>query len=83
VAVTASGTTSQSFVLDSGIVSGTVTANTTGNPVISGATIETSDGAYSAITGSGGTYSITMPPGTYTLLARKSGYGSAYTSVTA
>lgn len=52
-----------------GTIHGTVTY-ATGTPVV-GALVQTSDG-HSAATGAGGTYTITVPPSTYTVFASDS-----------
>jgi N-acetylneuraminic acid mutarotase len=57
-----------------GVVSGTVTDSSSGNP-ISGATVSTPDG-HSATTDSSGSYTLSLPVGTYDVTAAAFGYGS-------
>ena len=51
------------------IISGKVTANASGHPLIVGATVKTSDGSMSAVTGLDGKYELVVSSGTYTLEA--------------
>ena len=75
-------TTTQDFALTStgpttGTISGTVIDATTSN-AISGATVTTSTGGYSATTDSSGTYTISnVSPATYSVTASAAGYTSA------
>lgn len=58
-----------------GIISGTIT-NLSGTGIV-GATVSTTPGGYSTTTGSGGSYTIIgVAPGTYSVIASKSGYQS-------
>jgi len=78
VTVTENQTTTVNFELETGpttgTISGTITDATNTGP-LSGALVETTDSEYDATTGANGTYSFTsVPPGTYTVQATKSGY---------
>ncbi|MCE5315603.1 MAG: carboxypeptidase-like regulatory domain-containing protein [Armatimonadota bacterium] len=71
-------------VADTGVVSGTVTANGTG---IGGALVQTTDGAYSALTDTDGSYLFMVPavatPGTsYDVQVVKTGLAANTTSIT-
>ncbi|MHB9038154.1 MAG: carboxypeptidase regulatory-like domain-containing protein, partial [Armatimonadota bacterium] len=57
-----------------GTITGIVTQNTTGNPAIPGARIRILNTSDFAITGSDGGYTLSEPPGTYTLEVRKRGF---------
>jgi len=58
-----------------GAISGVV-RDSANNPV-SGATVSTTPGGYTALTNTSGQYTISnVPPGTYTVQASKSGYGT-------
>lgn len=64
-----------------GFISGSVTDANTGK-AISGATVSTNTGGYSATTGSSGSYVMQVAANTYTLTASASGYQSASQPVT-
>lgn len=64
-----------------GTVSGTVRSTATGTPVIPGATVA-AVGGDSTTTGSDGNFSLTLPPGEYTITASKIGYSTSSWTVT-
>lgn len=76
VVVTTGSSTLLSTILDDarGTVSGTVYADTSGNPPIAGAKVETLDGSVSTRTDANGDYSMPLYAGTYTLRASAGGF---------
>lgn len=69
----ANGAATCDFILPSGQISGWVEDSVTHDPLV-GALIRTTDGSYSSFTGFDGSYSITLPPGTYTFEVSLAGY---------
>lgn len=65
-----------------GILRGMVTAGTTGNPPLGGATIATSDGSISTTSGLDGSYELLLPVGTHTVAATYPGAVSPPATVT-
>ena len=64
------------------VISGVITSDLPGNPVIAGATVKTTDGAYNTTTNDEGAYTLTVDAGTYEIEVSKEGYEAQKASVT-